>query len=108
LFEINKILNNINEISIHKGINVKQNILKESIYHWYGMYEVNYKYVKSCTICTQTHKNNFRKPIIKQIISNKPKERNIVEQCELSKEFITEMSPYICNCDIIEHFSKYC
>ena len=85
-----------------------QKLLSESDYYWDGMYNDANKYVKACTICVQTHRNPIKKQKIKQIICNKPKERFIVDLCEIESDLITEECPYRYTCDIIDHFSKYC
>ena len=69
------IIKYLHEMTIHKGITTLYKLILKQNFIWSGIYaDVNH-YIKNCVICEEIHKNIYKKPKIKSIIRNYPKER---------------------------------
>ena len=106
--EKNNLVKRVHEDSIYKGIKSLYLLIRDRNYWWYGMYEDVKEYVKNCSncsICQQIHKSVNKKPDIKQIISNGPRERYVVDLVDINEEIQNGNNEYKYILNIIAHYS---
>ena len=101
------IIKYLHEMTIHKGITTLYKLILKQNFIWYGIYEDVKNYIKNCVICQETHKNIYKKPKIKSIISNYPKERYVMDLVSIDKRVDDEYHRYKYIFNIVDHFSKY-
>jgi hypothetical protein len=74
---------------------------------WLGIHTDIKNFIKSYPICQQTRKIITKKQNIKQIITNYPKERYVVDIVNIKKDFDDDKHRYKYILNIIDHFTKY-
>jgi hypothetical protein len=94
------------ELTIHKGIHSLYNLIKESEFWWYGIYENIKKYIKRCVIFQTIHKKKPKKPTIIQIFSNGPRERNSTDLINVTTDIDDKNHIYNFIINIIDHYTK--
>jgi hypothetical protein len=94
-------------MTIHKGITTLYKLILKQSFIWYGLYADVKNYIKNCVICQEMHKSIYKKPNIKSIINNYPKERYVMDLVSLDKRIDDEYHRYKYIFNIIDHFSKY-
>ena len=97
----------MHELSVHRGIHTLHNLTLNNKFIWLGIYTDIKNFIKSCSICQKTRKIKTKKPIIKQIVINYPKERYVVDIVNIKKEFDDEKYWYKYILNIIYHFKKF-
>jgi len=112
IFKISKLKEALNLIkSIHTQNNHRNytnnlDILKDKKIYWKGMYNNIIYYIKNCSQYQCKNNTIFKRPVIKQLLFNNPKDRYIID--------ITD-TPYIINHNtnykyilhILDHYRKY-
>ena len=101
------IMDNLHELSCHRGINTLYNLIKDQDFIWFGIFKDLKFYIKNCIICQQLHKNINKKSPVKQILSNAPKERYVVDLLEIDKNIDDNLQRYKYILNIIDHFTKF-
>ena len=99
--EKKSIIENLHILSCHRGINTLYNLVWKNIF-----YDLK-SYIKNCPICEQIHKNIYKKPPIKQILTNFPKERYVADLIEIDKDIDDSYQRYKYILNIIDHFTIY-
>jgi len=90
----------------HRGINSLRNYVSEKGYYVEGITFLSNYILKSCVIClAKSSRVKFKREPPKQIITNYPKQRYVMDLTELSLEFQKIKKLYLFY--IIDHFSKY-
>ena len=107
-FEKFNIIRTLHDKCGHKGINTLYNLIRESDFYWSGIYNDIVNYVNKCKICQATHTSKYKSPINLQIISNKPKERYVVDITEIDENIRDKKYKFKYILNIIEHFTKLC
>ena len=105
--ERKSILKNLHEMSCHRGIASLYNLILDQNFYWINIFTDIKNYINNCPICLQLHKNNLKKLPVKQILSNLPRERYVMDLMEIDAviDDVYQRYNYILN--IIDHFSKF-
>ena len=95
-------------MSCHRGIATLYKLILNQNFIWYNIFKDVKNYINICPSCIEVHKNNLKKLPVKQILSNSPRERYVMDLMEIDAEIddIYQKYNYILN--IIDHFSKLC
>ena len=101
------LIKKLHENTIHKGTQTLYESIKQSNFWWIGIYQDVKNYIKNCSICQQVHKLKARKPEVKQIISNCPKERYVVDLINITPDIDNKEKKYKYIMNIIDHYSKW-
>ena len=96
----------LHEESIHKEVKSLYLLIRDGNYWWYGIYEDVKEYVKNCSIYQQIRKSVNKKTYIKQIISNGPRERYVVDLVDINEEIEDGNKQYKYILNTIDHYSK--
>ena len=93
-------------MSCHRGIATLYKLILNQNFIWYNIFKDVKNYINICPSCIEVHKNNLKKLPVKQILSNSPRERYVMDLMEIDAEIddIYQRNNYILN--IIDHFSK--
>ena len=104
-FEKFNIIRTLHDKCGHKGINTLYNLIRESDFYWSGIYNDIVNYVNKCKICQATHTSKYKSPINLQIISNKPKERYVVDITEIDENIRDKKYKFKYILNLIDHFT---
>ena len=80
------IIDNLYKLSCHRGINTLHNLIIQQDFCWYYLLSDVKNYLVNYVVCQEIHKINYKKPGIKQIISNAQKEHYVVDLIRIDKE----------------------
>lgn len=100
------IIDNMYKLSCHRGINVLYNLILEQDFFWYNIFSNFKNYISNCFVYQELHKNNYKKPHIKQIITNSPKEKYAVYFIDIDIEIDDFYQRYKFILNIIDHFVR--
>ena len=101
------IMDQLHELSCHRGINTLYNLIIEQEFIWIDIFKDLKNYITNCQICQQLHKNINKKLPVKQILTNAPKERYVVDLISIDKDIDDNQQRYKYILNIIDHFTKF-
>ena len=70
-------------MSYHRGIATLNNLIFVQNFIWYNIFKDVKNYIYNCPSYIEAHKNNLKKLSIRQILSNSPRERYVMDLMEI-------------------------
>ena len=105
-YEKLNIIRNLHDLSMHRGIGTLYYLVKNQNFWWNNIYKDTKEFISSCYICQSLHQSSFNKPDIKQILTNKPRDRYVMDLTDIKPNINDKKYNFKYILNIIDHYSK--